>query len=95
MSSARLEAIVKHDGRLDVLCCLIDSGPLGIPQVAARTIAPAQTVRYWMRLLESFSLVEKVADLGGQEPLYVVNLNEHPDWVREAIDEHCGREGAH
>jgi hypothetical protein len=42
-----------------------------------------------MRLLESFSLVEKVADPGGQDPLYVVTLDEHPDWVREVIDEHC------
>jgi hypothetical protein len=41
-----------------------------------------------MRLLESFSLVEKVADLYGQEPLYAVTLEDHPDWVREAIDEH-------
>lgn len=88
MSSARLEAIVRHDGRLKVLCCLLDGGPLGIPQVAARISEPVQTVRYWMRLLESFSLVEKVGDLGSGEPLFVVTLGEHPDWVREAIDEH-------
>jgi hypothetical protein len=88
VSLSRLEAIVKHDGRLDVLCCLLDGGPLGVPQVAARINEPAQSVRYWVRLLESFSLLEKVADLYGQEPLYVVTLQDHPDWVREAIDEH-------
>ena len=88
MSSGRLEAVVKHDGRLDVLCCLDDGGPLGIPQVAARLTEPAQTVRYWMRLLESFHLVEKVGDLGAGEPLYAVTLDEHPDWVREVVDEH-------
>lgn len=80
---------MKHDGRLDVLCCLVGGGPLGIPQVAARINEPAQTVRYWMRLLESFRLVEKMGALDGGEPLYVVTLEDHPDWVREAIDEHC------
>jgi predicted transcriptional regulator len=88
VSSPRLEAIVKHDGRLDVLCCLLDGGPLDVPQVAARINESAQAVRYWMRLLESFSLVEKVADLYGQEPLYTLTIQDHPDWVREAIDEH-------
>jgi hypothetical protein len=91
MSSARLETIVKHDGRLDVLCCLVDGGPLGIPQVAARITKPAQTVHYWMRLLESFSIVEKIADLHGLEPLYVVTLEDHPDWVEEAVKEHRRR----
>ena len=48
VSSTRLEAIVKHDGRLDVLCCLVDGGPLGVPQIAARINEPAQSVQYWM-----------------------------------------------
>jgi DNA-binding transcriptional ArsR family regulator len=83
-----LEAIVKHDGRLDVLCCLLDGGPLAIAQVAARTNEPGQTVSYWMRLLESFNLVEKVGDLDGQEPLYAVTLEDQPDWIEEAVEEH-------
>jgi predicted transcriptional regulator len=88
VSSPRLEAIVKHDGRLDVLCCLLDGGPLGVSQLAARINESVQAVRYWVRLLEAFSLIEKIADLHGQEPLYAVTLQDHPDWVREAIDEH-------
>ena len=34
------------------------------------------------------TLVEKIADPGGEEPLYVATLDDHPDWVREAIEEH-------
>lgn len=81
---------MRHDGRLDVLCCLLDGGPLAVPQLAARTGELPQTVRYWVRLLESYGLVEALADLDGGEPLYAVTLDEHPDWVREAVEEHRG-----
>jgi hypothetical protein len=85
---ARLETIVKHDGRLDLLCCLLDGGPSAVPQLTARTGESSQAVRYWVKLLDSFNLVEKLADLDGGEPLYAVTLDEHPDWVRETIEEH-------
>jgi DNA-binding transcriptional ArsR family regulator len=88
MSPAALEAIVKHDGRLDVLCCILDGGPLAIRQLSARTGGSLQAVGHWVKLLESFDLVEKIADLDGGEPLYAATLDSHPDWVREAIEEH-------
>lgn len=91
MDSARLEAIVKHDGRLDVLCCLLDGGPLAISQVATRINKPDQTVRYWMRLLESYGLIEKVGDRDGRKPLFAVTLEDQPDWVEEAIEAHRSR----
>jgi DNA-binding transcriptional ArsR family regulator len=88
MSPAALEAIVKHDGRLNVLCCLLDGGPLAIPQVSARIGKPLDAVGHWVKLLESFGLVEKIGDLGGGEPLYAVTLDDQPDWIREAVEEH-------
>ena len=76
---------------MDVLCCLLDGGPLGVLQIAKRIAEPYPAVRYWARQLESFSLVEKVADLDGQEPLYVLTLDEQPEWVREMVEEHRRR----
>jgi len=89
VSSSGLEAIVKHDGRLDVLCCILDGGPLAIPQLSARTGRPLNVVGHWVKLLDSFGLIEKIGDFeDGGEPLYATTLDEHPDWVREAIEEH-------
>jgi Bacterial regulatory protein, arsR family len=88
VSPSALEAIVRHDGRLDVLCCILDGGPLAVPQLSARTSQSPKAVAHYLRLLESFDLVEKVADLDGGEPLYVATLDEHADWVREAVEEH-------
>lgn len=94
MSSPRLEQVVKHDGRLNVLCCLLDGGPLSVPQLGARIGGPSQAVRYWVNLLDSFSLVQRLGDLDGGEPLYAVMLDEHPDWVREAVESHCADQQA-
>jgi DNA-binding transcriptional ArsR family regulator len=88
VSSSALEAIVKHDGRLDLLCCILDGGPLSVAQMSARTGEPASAVDHWVELLGTFGLVEKVADLDGGEPLYAATLDEHPAWVREAIERH-------
>jgi DNA-binding transcriptional ArsR family regulator len=88
VSPSALEGIVKHDGRLDVLCCILDGGPLAVPQLSARTGRSREAVSHHVRLLESFDLVEKVGDLDGGEPLYAATLDKHPDWVREAIEGH-------
>ena len=79
---------MKHDGRLDVLCCILDGGPLAVPQLSARTGRPRKVVAYWVELLDSFDLVEKVGDPGGGEPLYAATLDDHPSWVWEAVKEH-------
>lgn len=91
MNSPRLEMVVKHDGRLNLLCCLLDGGPLAIPQLAARIGESLQAVRYWTSLLDSFDLVEKRAGLDDGEPLYAAMLDDHPEWVREAVEQHRPR----
>jgi hypothetical protein len=88
MSSPRLEAIVRHDGRLNVMCCLLDGGPLSVPQLAARTGETPQPVRYWVNLLDAFGLVERLGDLDRGEPLYALTLDAHPEWVRGAVKQH-------
>ena len=91
MSYSRLEMVVKHDGRLDVMCCLLDGGPLSVPQITARTGASMGVVHYWVCLLDTFSLVEKQVELGAGESRYVATLDEHPEWVREAVARHRPR----
>jgi predicted transcriptional regulator len=84
---------VKHDGRLNLLVCLSSNGPLSVVQLAARIGESVPTVRYWVRLLDSYGLVEALVgrDEEAEEPSYVLTLDEHPDWVREAIAQHRPR----
>ena len=91
MNSARLETIVKHDGRLNLLCCLLGAGPLSVSQLAARTGESTQAVRYWIVLLGSFGLVEKRDELTDGELRYAAALDDHPEWVREAVRLHRSR----
>jgi hypothetical protein len=91
VNSPHLETIVKHDGRLNLLCCLLDGGPLSVPQIAARIGESSQAVRYWANLLDSFNLVEKRDALGDGWPVYTATLDEHPEWVREAVRQHRPR----
>jgi DNA-binding transcriptional ArsR family regulator len=86
MDTSRLEAVIRHNGRLKVLSCLWDGGPLSASQIAARIEESVQAVTYWVKLLDSFNLVEHVADSAGDQPMYVLTLDEHPDWVREMIE---------
>jgi predicted transcriptional regulator len=82
-----MEAILRHEGRLDVLCCLIDGESLAIPQLSARTGRSLKAVSHYVKLLESFDLIERVEGSGG-DVLYAATLDTHPDWVRETVDEH-------
>lgn len=86
-----LEAIVAHQGRLDLLCCLLDGGPLGLRQLSARTRSTPPAVAHWIKLLEEFELVAKIADLSDGEPLYTATLDDHPEWVRETVEAHRHR----
>jgi hypothetical protein len=88
VSTPGLEAIVRHEGRLDVLCCILDGGPLASPQISARIGKSARLVRHWLEVLASFDLVEKLGALDGGEPLYAATLDAHPDWVRATVDRH-------
>lgn len=87
----RLEMVVKHDGRLNLLCCLLDCGPLSVSQLAARIGESTQAVRYWVNLLGAFDLVEERDGPEGGEPVYAVTLDDQPGWVREAVRQHRPR----
>jgi DNA-binding transcriptional ArsR family regulator len=91
MDSSRLEGVVKHDGRLDVLCCLLDEGALSPTEIAVRIGETMQAVRYWVGLLRSFDLVERRGKLVDGEPQYVASLDEQPEWVRAAVRQHRPR----
>lgn len=83
-----LETAVVHDGRLDVLCCILDCGPLNAKQVSARLAESERLVRHWLETLHALDLVEKIAAPGGTEPLFAVTLDHHPEWVRDVIARH-------
>jgi hypothetical protein len=88
---SRMDLVVKHDGRLNLLCCLVDEGQLSVPQLAARIGESVQAVRYWASLLDTFGLVEELDPLDDGEPLYVATLDDQPEWVQEAIRQHRPR----
>lgn len=77
-----------HAGRLDVLCCILDGGPLTAMQIGARTGQPERLVSHWLELLDAFGLVERLGAPGGGEPLYAATLDEHPAWVHERVRRH-------
>lgn len=79
---------VKHDGRLDVLCCLVDEGPLSPTEIAVRIGKTSQAVRYWVNLLDSFGLVQLRGELVDGEPQYGALLEDQPAWVRAAVRQH-------
>ncbi len=91
MNWLHMETVVNHDGRLNLLCCLLDAGPLSVPQLAARVGESRQAVRYWIALLDSFDLVERREELAGGGLLYEATLDDHPEWVREAVRQHRPR----
>lgn len=88
MSSSPRRAVVEHDARLDILCCLADGGPLTIEQVSGRTgIDPTRT-KHHAQILDAFGLVGKTQEDGIGPILYIARLQAHPPWVREAVAEH-------
>ncbi|HEU4943894.1 MAG TPA: ArsR family transcriptional regulator [Solirubrobacterales bacterium] len=87
-----MKAIVRHDGRLDVLCCLVDGAPLAVPQLSAMTGMPASAVSHYIDLLRSFDLVTEVGSVDVEESLYSTTLEGQPDWVRMAIETHRRRD---
>jgi Bacterial regulatory protein, arsR family len=82
-----LETIVKHNGRLDILCCLLNSEAQAIMQLSAQTGMSEAEVGHYIELLDLFDLVEKTDDVIG-EPLYRATFENHPDWVRKAVERH-------
>lgn len=71
-----------------MLCCILDGGPLEAAQIGARIGRPQRLVRHWLEVLDCFELVETLGALDEGEPLYIATLDDHPDWVRAAVDMH-------
>jgi len=87
-----LETVVRHEGRLNVLCCLLDYGNQSASQLAARTGDSMQAVGYWIKVLQNFGLVVQVAEIGQhRQRIYSASLDGQPQWVLEAVQNHRPR----
>lgn len=87
MKFSPLERIVRHDFRLDILCCL-DGEALTIPQLSARIGKNEKHVAHHMKMLDSFELVGQAGETEAEQKLYSARIREHPTWVVRAINEH-------
>lgn len=85
VKSSSLESLVRHDFRLDILCCLVQES-LTATQICARTGKPQTAVVFHIKLLGMGGLVSKQGD--GVDALYTATLGDHPTWVAEAVIEH-------
>jgi DNA-binding transcriptional ArsR family regulator len=82
-------AIVEHEGRLDLLCCLTSEGPLTVIELSARTRMSELAVGYLLMPLEEYEIIRKTGSRVDQEPRYEARLDDQPAWVREAVEAHC------
>jgi hypothetical protein len=81
--------LINHDGRLDVLCCLEDCRhPLTVTAIAARIGKHRAAAAYLLSSLELYGVVRKTGKHDDGEPLYEACLDEHPAWVRDAVEAH-------
>jgi hypothetical protein len=87
MSSSPKRAVVEHDARLDILCCLAGE-PLAVEQVSGRTGRGRTHTRHHMQILDAFGLVGTKGDVKGGQVVYVGRLDEQPAWVRKAVEAH-------
>jgi predicted transcriptional regulator len=94
MSAPARRAAVEHDARLSILCCLLGNRePLALSQVSAQTgLSPIQ-VKYHVRILDVFCLVEKRRAGDSGKARYAAQLDEQPNWVRAPIQGHCPKQG--
>lgn len=87
MSSSSRRAVVEHDARLDILCCL-NGEPLAVEQVSGRIGMHPTRTKHHMRILDAFGIVGRTRSGDSGQALYVARLDEQPDWVREAVEAH-------
>lgn len=74
---------VRHDARLDILCCL-DGKRLTIKQVSAAVGRPRARVSHHVRVLEPFGLVKRAGRAKGEQ-LYEAGLDGQPSWVEDVV----------
>jgi DNA-binding transcriptional ArsR family regulator len=82
-------AIIEHEGRLDLLCCLVSEGPLTVIELSARTRMSKLAVGYLLLPLEEYGIIAQTGGRVEQEPVYEARLDDQPAWVREAVEAHC------
>jgi len=82
-------AVLAHDARLDILCCLDPNDPLGVEAVSMHVQRDAQFVKYHLRILDRFQLAARKRRHGEVGPTdYVLRIAQHPDWVVKTVDAH-------
>jgi len=80
--------VVEHDARLDILCSLHPTEPMGIAQVSSKTGMRPRRATHHLRILDSFGLVSETDDVEDGQALYVTRLKESPAWVTRAVNHH-------
>jgi DNA-binding transcriptional ArsR family regulator len=83
--------LIAHEGRLNLLCCLRDEGPMAVNGLGERTGKSPAAVSYLLAPLDEYGLVRQTGESINGKPLYEVRLDDQPAWVREAVDEHCAK----
>jgi hypothetical protein len=82
-------AVLAHNARLDILCCLDSEEPLVIQQVGARAGLDDRLTAYHLRILDRFRLAGRKRQLGEAGPTgYVLRLGKQPDWVIKTVEAH-------
>lgn len=81
--------LIKHDGRLDILCCFEDDKPLTVTALSARTGESPEATSYHLKPLLSHGVIRKSGEQEDGEPLYESRLGDQPEWVQKAVEEHC------
>lgn len=85
-------AVLAHDARLDILCCLDPDDPLGPEVVSKRVERDEGIVRYHLRVLDRFRLVGRKRRYGDVGPTdYVERVEQQPPWVSAAVEAHRGK----
>jgi predicted transcriptional regulator len=82
------EAVVRHDARLDILCCLDSNEPMAAEQISGRTGIETHRTAYHLRVLRASGLIGTTQKDGRGSALYVLRLDQQPEWVANAVDEH-------
>lgn len=82
------EAVVRHDARLDVLCCLDSDEAMAAEQISGRTGMEARRTAYHLKVLHAFGLIGTTQKDGIGPILYVLRLDRQPEWITDAVNEH-------
>jgi hypothetical protein len=60
-----------------------------VPELSKEIGRSPIATAYLIHLLVTHEVVRKTGDRKGQEPFYEARLDDHPTWLREAVEKHC------